>query len=371
MRANAAVAREWKARCGVAAIVTILAAATVAAAWPWTIETVQVGTGPGGVGFYNALAIDPTTSAPTIAYSDNDRDDVLLARWTGTSWTREVVDGGRNVATGIDLAYDAMNRPAISYGWGALSLAEWNGSRWVITVVDTKNARNDTTSLVYYNGQPAISYRVVSGKSTTLRLARRTGSTWSIETVDTAGAGRYSSLAFDGAGNPAIAYSADPDGDGTLSALRIARKLNGAWAIQQPEVGAGAGVDAKLAFVPNSATPVVVHRPHTGVRYLWWNGSGWVGEAVGEGSNVSLAIDPITQEPLVAYAAPLYGPNLTLARRTVSGWTFDTVVTEDSGYVIHPQMAFGPLLAQPHLSYSVATSGTGETRTLKFARAAQ
>lgn len=122
--------------------VLLVIATTVLAARAWNIETVQVGTRPGGVGFCNALAMDPTDGAPTIAYSDNDHDDVLFVRWTVTWWTRQVVDAGRDVAMGIDLAYDAMNRPASSYGWGALRLAEWNGTRWASQTVETKNARN-------------------------------------------------------------------------------------------------------------------------------------------------------------------------------------------------------------------------------------
>ena len=349
----------------------VLASVAAVAATEWTVETIHVGTGPAGVGFYNALVLNPNTGAPVIAYSDNDRDDVLLAQWAAeTGWTRQVVDAGRNVANGISVAYDeshVLAQPGISYGWGQLKLAEWNGSRWVVSVID-KNAFNDTTSLAYYNGQPAISYHGNSGKTIALRLARRSASgVWSIETVDKAGAGTYSSLVFDHTGQPSIAYSADPDGDNTINQLRFAQKKgDGTWTIQQLESGIGAGVSVGLAFHPLTFHPAIVHRTSPdSVRYLWWNGVEWQREAVAEGSSPSLAFDPIINEPVVTYAAPAYGDRLTLSRRTSIGWTAETIVAE-SAEVVNPHLRFASSSSLPYVSYRVG----GSTRTLRFARAA-
>lgn len=352
-----------------AALVTLALAAVVAQTL-WSTEPVDTGTGgPGGVGFYNSFAYDPGNGQPTIAYSDNDRDDVKFARLTAAGWNREIVDAGKNVGTGVDLAYDLSNRPAISYGWGALTLAEWNGSQWVIQTVDSKNARNDKTSLVYHSGEPWIAYKVESGRSSSLKLAHRVGNVWTTTVIDNATAGKWNSLAFDAAGSPAIAYAADPDGDGALSALRLARLVGSQWQIQQLQVAPGAGVYSDLAFDP-SGNPVVVHRPSSGtIQYFYQTLSGWVAETVDAGSRPALTFDPLEGVPVVSYASGPTPGQLKVARRDGGVWTTEVVATESVGGVTgFTSLQFAVGATAPAVSYCVATTGSGNTRILKLAR---
>ena len=354
-------------------LLTGLAIEGTVSATSWLIQTVDLGTGgPGGVGFYNSFAYDPGNGQPTIVYADDDRDDVKFARLTASGWSLQVVDAGKNVGTGVDLAYDWSNRPAISYGWGALKFAEWSGTRWLIQTVDSKNARNDETSLVYHNGEPWIAYKVVSGKSSTLKLARRIGSVWTTTVIDTAGAGKWNALAFDASGNPAVAYSADPDGDNTLSSLRLARLVGGQWQIQELQAAVGAGVYADVAFDPMTGNPVVVHRPSSGpIQYLAQTPGGWVTETLDAGVSPALTINP-SGLPVVSYSSGTTPGQLKLARRdggVEMPWTTEVVASEaTAGITGFTSLQFAVGASWPAISYCMVTSGSGNTRILKLAR---
>jgi hypothetical protein len=207
---------------------------------------------------------------PSIAYSDQTNDDVRFAHFDGTHWTTSLVDGAKNVATGIDLAYAPSGKPAISYGWNGLKFGEWTGTSWSIQTV-VRGASNDVTSLAYLGSTPYIAFAAGSGKSASLQLAYRTNGTWIVEVVAKAGA-RYKSLAFDANGNPAIAYSDDANGDGQLDTLKVARKTAGKWTVSVVETGVvGYGVFASLAFDSTTGNPALVHGSGT-VRYLSWTG---------------------------------------------------------------------------------------------------
>ena len=127
----------------------------------WDVQ--QLATGhPLGFGYYNATAIQPGTGALFIAYSDGDRDDVLVRSWDGTSWHVQTVDAGRDVARGIDLAFNGAGSPAVSYAGEGLKFAERTDSAWTIKTIESKNATNDVTSLEFSGGAPqARSPRVI------------------------------------------------------------------------------------------------------------------------------------------------------------------------------------------------------------------
>ena len=269
----------------------------------WTADTVA---STGDVGFYNALAFDQA-GLPSIAYSDNTNDDVRFAHFDGTHWTTSLVDGAKNVATGIDLAYDPSGKPAISYGWNGLKFAEWTGTSWSIQTV-VKAAANDVTSLAYLGSTPYIALAAGSGRSGSLQLAYRTGGKWIVEVVEKAAA-KYKSLAFDANGNPVIAYSDDLNSDGQLDTLKVARKVAGKWTVSVLETGVvGYGVYAGLAF-DTAGNPAVVHGNGT-VRYLSWTGlwsagaGAWTPSVVDGGpfaGGESLRFSQGTAGPLVSW----------------------------------------------------------------------
>ena len=320
----------------------------------WAAETVD---SEGKVGFYHSLAYAPDGN-PSIGYSDESRDDVKFAHWNGATWDIEVVDPGRNVATGIALAYDPLDdNPSLSYGSGKLKFAHWNGASWDIEVIES--ARNDVTSLVYDpGGNPSISYRTTKGKESGLKFARFNGVSWNIELVELNAGARYSSLAYDPAGNPSIAYSDDIDGDNWLETLKFARWNGSSWEIEIVQTGVvGFGVFASLAYDPITGNPSIAHR-ESGVRFASWNGSSWELE-VFEGkyaSGTSLVYNS-AGKPLIGFEVD---EMVKVARRTApSTWEVEIVDAVNSG---RTSLKLDPA-GNPSISYL-----DWGNRDIKFAR---
>lgn len=294
------------------------------AASPWQVSVVI--DNANDLGFYKSLAYDKSANpVPAFGYSDYTTDDVKFARWNGAGWTTQTVDAGTGVYTGISLAYSPLNNPSLSYGWGKLFFTQFVPATqsWQITTLESRNASNDVTSLVYApNGDPSISYRLTTTRSGELKFARRTATGWTLQTVAAAGA-RYSSLAYDANGNPSIAFSDDADADNTLDTLRFARWDGSRWNIQVVETGtAGFGVLASLAY-GSDGNPAVVHVSGGVVRFVRWNGSSWSpAEVAANGTNASLIFNSTDGNFYVSYSD---SNGLYLAKRDAIGWTTEPI----------------------------------------------
>jgi len=173
----------------------------------WHIETVD-GSGGFGLGKYTSLALD-SSGYPHISYSNQLNNDLEYARWNGSSWQIQTVDSAGAVGLCTSLELDSSGRPHISYydeSNSALKYARWNGSSWQIQTVDSEGDVGYYTSLALdSSGYPHISYYDDTNKD--LKYARWNGSTWQIETVDSDDlVGEYTSLALDSYNNPHISY---------------------------------------------------------------------------------------------------------------------------------------------------------------------
>ncbi len=288
----------------------------------WELHTTPV-TGA----YYNALAYDPLSGNPAIAFSVSGY--AKLARWNGASWAIETVGSG---GTGIDLAFDPVDRnPSVSWGDTKLVFAHWTGAAWKLETIEKSNATNEWASLAYApDGTPAIAYRSTAGKGST-RFAKKNGSSWVIQVVDSAYGGGYYSLAFGPSGRPAIAYAFDSDRNGSYDTLKLARWNGTAWKTEVVETGVvGYGVFASLAF-DASGNPVIAHGNGT-IRYVQWDGSSWVVETVASGNCSSLAFD--AAGPIVSYVAAY--KEVRFARRVGPGaWTTELVETVASNWLTH------------------------------------
>jgi hypothetical protein len=340
-----------------------VATATLGAAY-WTTEVVVSG-GPGGFGYYNATAVQHGTGHLFIAYSDNDRDDVLLRRWNGSGWLVQTVDAGKNVARGVDLAFTAGNQPAVSYAGGAVKYAEWTGSAWAIATVESKNALNEVTSLEFSQGQPAISYFQAGsrGGPASLKLARRNGSKWSSTAIATGA--RYSSLAFDGSGVAAIAFAGDSNGDGFADSLKLARQTGSAWAVETIDTTGGAW--ARLGYDPALGFVVVDAVSSTGsVRFWQKSGGTWQSEHVGSGFRPALLVRQ--GAAMVSYVTS-DGYGLVLAKRDGGTWSDQIVAGAPFGYIGQASLAVPYYTnGEPAIAYCIDIFGINASRTLWLAR---
>jgi subtilisin family serine protease/chitodextrinase len=347
--------------------VTVATAGTPEGAW-----TVEVVDNQGELGYYAALAYDPSGMA-TIAYSDQTNNRVKFARWNGSSWLREVVGGTGYDA--IDLAYGPSGAPSVTWslmsGSQRLSFASRSTS-WKTETIRKTNAWNWGANSLAFSpaGVPAVSHR--DGYQTYhLAFSQRLGSSWSTQTIERAEA-IYSSLAFDpGTGLPLVAYSDDLDGDSLIDTLKLARWTGAAWEIEVVETGSvGFGAFASLAFNPLSGRPAIAHRHRPGgagttpvLRFLEWNGAGWDVEEVDAGTYCSLVFG----QDGTAYIGYAHLPlNVKVAKREPGGgWSIEVV---ESDVNVSSRIAIAlDSGGNPTLSYGVYDP----TRHLRFARRTQ
>lgn len=358
-----------KAPLVVAACVCLAAAPALTAAY-WNSSVLADG-GPLGFGYFNATAVQHGTGALHVVYSDGDKDDVLLQWWDGAAWHTQTVDAGRDVARGVDLAFTASNQPAVSYAGAALKYAERAGTGWAIKTIESKNARNDVTSLEFHDGQPAISYYVTTQPKkgpavSTLKLARRSGTTWTTTAI--ARGVRHSSLAFDQSGNPAIAFAGDDNGDTFADSLKLARLAGGAWQVTTIDSSSGAGAWARLGFDPATGRPWLVDGSSSlgAVRFWSQSESGdWQVEQIGAGYRPALLVHQGV--PIVSFITP-DGYGLIVARREAGVWVSGLAAGAGFGYIQQSSLAV-PYGAggQPAVAYCVEVFGINARRTLWLA----
>ena len=196
----------------------------------WFTQTLDY---EGDVGLYTSIILD-SYNRPYISYYDNEKKTLKIAyKSIIGAWIIETVDdGGIGVEpdvgqyTSIGLEVVGLSEyPHISYydyTNGNLKYAYWNGSSWVISVLDSSvDDIGRFSSLVI---DPSTNDRHLSyldGTNGDLKYAFWDDSSsgpWAFEIVDSLGdVGYYSSIALNSSGDPAISYY-----DNTLGNLKIA-----------------------------------------------------------------------------------------------------------------------------------------------------
>jgi len=189
--------------------------------------------GTGKIGEYSSLALD-SSGKPRISYYDESNKDLKYASWDGSTWVITTVDGTNykkgnqkgcnwdwnhhkpqsnsiNVGDYSSLALDSNGNARISYYDKTnkdLKYASWDGSRWVITTIESAGNVGEYSSLeLDANGSPRIGYYDASRGNLKFASWNLTTSLWVTEIVDSSKkVGTFTSLALDKNGIPRISY---------------------------------------------------------------------------------------------------------------------------------------------------------------------
>jgi len=240
----------------------------------WTVFSHDI------VGYITLVLVPPqppdTTWLPRISsfYSAPGYDAIFYSSFNGTIWSNEWV-GAIYSGNESAMAMDFNNNPHISFmNSGSLNLmyAHYNGSDWLITVVDAAYMTGYSTSIAVEPGTDDhvhISYRDETNDR--LMYAYFNGIDWSTSVVDADGnVGRYTSLALDSYNHPHISYE-----DYTNKALKYARWNGASWEITSVDTLATNVYATSLALDSQDNPHISYERNLGSLSYAHWNGTVW------------------------------------------------------------------------------------------------
>lgn len=232
----------------------LLAASNVSL--PWTYESVYIDLPLGNM----SLAFAPS-GQPAIAYCDEDTGFIKYALKSPSGWTVTTVDlyGGSNAHP--SLAFSPAGLPMIAYHRSGddtgLSAARFNGSSWTIDNVDGGDTGYHPVLVFSPTGFAAIAYDDIEDGGIGYAHAAAGEGSWDSSTLPAPGANQPS-LAFDPNREPSIAYQIG------VSSLHLSRLVDGSWVTttideQDPESeGTKELTGISLAFSP-SGQPAVTY----------------------------------------------------------------------------------------------------------------
>ena len=258
----------------------------------------------------------PTTTSVYVTWNTNQSDSDNRVEYWRDVWEIESIDTSGDVGTYTSLALDNNDYPHVSYydaADGDLKYVRWNGSAWtgqmnmagpdIVDTVGDGDAWVGDSLQLDNNGYPHISYYdAINGD---LKYVRWNGSAWvgcvnttGPDVLDTIGdVGAYTSLELDNHDYPHVSYR-----DYNIAALKYVRWNGSAWIgrinITGPDVidsggeimGSGVGKFNSLAL-GNHDYPHISYFYYYSVevaelRYVWWNGSAWIGQVNATGPDI-------------------------------------------------------------------------------------
>jgi hypothetical protein len=258
----------------------------------------------GIVGQHTSIALGPGTYPyPSIAYYDETNGDLKYAEWNGSHWLISTVDSAGDVGQYASLKMDSNALAHVAYydqTKGELRYARWNGMSWLLDTVDDFGDVGKYASLdLDHDDIPSISYYNATGKE--LKFASWNGTAWNNEAVDdSADVGKYSSLAVDPEHHPHISYY-----DETNQHVKYAFHNGTAWEIELPDDEDQVGEYTSIALESGNV-PVISYydMANTDLKLTRKLPPGWIPEVLDNDGDVgkytSIATD-IFNEVHISY----------------------------------------------------------------------
>jgi hypothetical protein len=229
-------------------------------------------------GMYNSLALDSNNRPHICFYYNTEESGIGIGRldyirWTGTQWSREVVDDlyepgeGGGAGEYCRIVVDSSNTPRVIYG--AYTVVDFvtnqhlryavrnAGGGWIYEPTTSDLANWDTGLALAPNGTPHAVF--FDSDDNLLRHAVRSPVGWTNSVVDAGfNAGLYNSISVDGLGVPGVAYT-NENYD-----LVFARRTGTTWSRSTITTDTVLGV--AVTYDPSNIPLVAYYVPGTGLR---------------------------------------------------------------------------------------------------------
>ncbi len=240
----------------------------------------------GIVGQHTSIALGPGTYPyPSIAYYDETNGDLRFAEWNGSHWLISTVDSVDDVGHYASLKIDSNALAHIAYydlTKGELRYARWDGMSWLLDIVDDFGDVGQYASLdLDRDDLPSISYYNATGKE--LKFTSWNGTAWNNEMVDdSADVGKYSSLAVDSEHHPHISYY-----DETNKHVKYAFHNGTAWEIELADGTDLVGEYTSIALESGNVPFISYYdMGNTNLKLTRKSPSGWMSEVLDDDGNV-------------------------------------------------------------------------------------
>lgn len=202
---------------------------------------------------------------------------VYAQRMPGLGWqSYPVYTGSTFRGTYPSLAFDQHERPAISHtdvGTNGLLYSHYDGTDWQTVPVDPDGGLYSSLAFDRY-GRPAVAYCNYGD----LYFAYDSNGDGSFDRIEVAGTGvgeaQYPTLAFDSSNRPMIAFVGH-----TLAYYSAYFAAYGVGGWSQTTIGPSSGTAVSLAINPTTDMPAIAYpdRDTLGLIYTEWSGSQWDG----------------------------------------------------------------------------------------------
>ncbi len=306
-----------------------------------------------GAGLHSSLALD-SAGKPHVAYYHADSTDLRVARWAGTRWEKETVDGGGETdrGRGARLLFGPDDTAYLAYQdsdeQSVLFASRRPGAGWVTAAVDASFFQlGDFLDLTLTPFGPAVAYYDATNGD--LMYAQRDPQGgWARRLVDDFGdVGRHVSLTSDSAGGVHFAYYDASRGglryarmitDGTFSSEAVAGYAPPAEEGEDAKDPGDTGVWSRLLVQPQGAiattpvTPRIVYADRLQHR-LWLaekTDAGWTSTLIDDSPSVGSDAAFLWLPSGDLFVAYFDGANLDLkvARRYGGRWSRQSVLNE-------------------------------------------
>ncbi|MFO8130030.1 MAG: T9SS type A sorting domain-containing protein [Bacteroidales bacterium] len=267
----------------------------------WDIEIINDTTGN-----YGCDITTDNNGYPHISYRDGSHN-LYYANWDGSQWQTTLIETPNSAFNGTSIALNESGNPHITiqlqnvYGH-KLWHVWWDGENWQQEGIDSLPYDGDAgrwSSIAFDNdGYPRISYTFQNTdmEVSYIKYAYKDGSEWNLQYVDSITSTftnqfKYTSLALDGNNYPHISYYDYDETD-----LKYARWDGSEWQIEKIDSIGNVGKYASIAL-DNFDYPHIAYQDYSnyGVRYAKWDGSAWqietVESGIGYGLYTSLVLD--------------------------------------------------------------------------------